>query len=48
MYDAEIDDMVKKDIEIMTLFDYLFSIARSPNGQVTEEILSTAQLFLMC
>ena len=41
--DAEIDDMVKKYIEIMTLFDYLFSIARTPNGQVTEEILSTAQ-----
>ena len=41
--DSDINDMIKRYIEIMTLFDYLFSIARTPNGQLTEELTTTAK-----
>ena len=41
--DEEIDDMNKRHIEITTLFDYLFSIARTPSGEATDEVINTAK-----
>ena len=41
--DAEVDDMIKRYIEIMTLFDFLFSLARTPSGEATEEIIATTK-----
>jgi hypothetical protein len=37
--DDEISDMIRRYSELCTLFDYLFSMARTPNGQLTNEVL---------
>jgi hypothetical protein len=37
--DDEISDMIRRYSELCTLFDYLFSMARTPNGELTNEIL---------
>jgi hypothetical protein len=37
--DDEIGDMIRRYSELCTLFDYLFSMARTPNGQLTNEVL---------
>jgi hypothetical protein len=35
----EISDMIRRYSELCTLFDYLFSMARTPNGELTPQIL---------
>jgi hypothetical protein len=37
--DDEISDMIRHYSELCMLFDYLFSMARTPNGGLTNEIL---------
>jgi hypothetical protein len=37
--DEEIADMIRRYSEVCTLFDYLFSMARTPTGELTEAIL---------
>jgi hypothetical protein len=37
--DDEISDMIRRYSELCTLFDYLFSMARTPNGELTNEVL---------
>jgi hypothetical protein len=40
--DGEIIDMIRRYKELCTLLDYLFSLARTPTGETTDEILETA------
>ena len=41
--DSEIDDIIERYIEITTLFDYLFSIAHTPTGEASDDIINTAR-----
>ena len=42
----EVADMTRRYVELCTLLDGLFSIARTPTGEATEEILQLAQRYV--
>jgi len=44
--ESEIDDMIKRYVEICTLFDGLFSVARTKSGEADDTICDKAQKYV--